>query len=160
MATAPQDRSTTVPAPRARISARVAKGRRPRHHGGMARKPSPVDAYLATVPADRRAALQRLRRAIHAASPGAEECLSYRMPAFRVDGQVVAGFLATAKGCSYFPFSGRTLGTLAEEVAGYGGTKGSLHFSPEQGLPAALARKLVRARRAEAKARSGKRMKR
>jgi len=117
----------------------------------MPRKPSPVDAYLATVPADRRAALERLRRAIHAAAPGAEECLSYNMPAFRVDGEVVAGFLATAKGCSYFPFSGHVLATLAEEVAGYGGTRGSLHFSPAKGLPAALVRKLVRARRAEAK---------
>jgi uncharacterized protein YdhG (YjbR/CyaY superfamily) len=111
--------------------------------------PSPVDAYLATVPADRRAALQRLRRAIHAAAPGAEECLSYRIPAFRVDGEVVAGFLATAKGCSYYPFSGRTLGTLAGELEGYGRTKSSLHFSAEGGLPAALVRKLVRARRAE-----------
>jgi uncharacterized protein YdhG (YjbR/CyaY superfamily) len=115
----------------------------------MAREPSPVDAYLAAVPADRRGALERLRRAIHAAAPGAEECLSYRIPAFRVDGEVVAGFLATAKGCSYYPFSGKVLAALAEEVAGYGGTPGSLHFSPEKGLPAGLVRKLVRARRAE-----------
>jgi len=117
----------------------------------MARQPSPIDAYLATVPDDRRAALERLRRAIHAAAPGAEECLSYRMPAFRVDGVVVAGFLATAKGCSYFPFSGNVLATLAEEVSGYDGTPGSLHFSPSKGLPAGLVRKLVRARRAEVK---------
>lgn len=117
----------------------------------MAAKPSPIDAYLATVPADRRAALERLRRAIHAAAPGAEECLSYRMPAFRVDGVVVAGFLATAEGCSYFPFSGNVLAVLAEEVAGYGGTPGALHFSPAEGLPATLVRKLVRARRAEVK---------
>jgi uncharacterized protein YdhG (YjbR/CyaY superfamily) len=115
----------------------------------MAFEHSPVDAYLATVPADRRAVLERLRRAIHAAAPGAEECLSYGIPAFRVDGEVVAGFLATAKGCSYYPFSGRTLGTLAGELVGYGGTKSSLHFSPAKGLPATLVRKLVRARRAE-----------
>lgn len=120
----------------------------------MARHPSPIDAYLATVPADRRAALQRLRRAIHAAASGAEECISYGIPAVRVDGEVVAGFAATAKGCSYFPFSGTTLGTLARELEGYGGTKSSLHFSPAQGLPAALVRKLVRARRAEVKAKA------
>jgi len=117
----------------------------------MARAPSPIDAYLAVVPADRRDALERLRRAIHAAAPGAEECLSYRIPAFRVDGEVVAGFLATAKGCSYFPFSGTVLAALAGEVAGYGGTRGSLHFSPATGLPAALVRKLVRARQVEVK---------
>jgi len=123
----------------------------------MARQPSPIDAYLATVPADRRAALERLRQAIHAAAPGAVECLSYRMPAFRVDGEVVAGFLATAKGCSYFPFSGSVLATLAADLAGYGGTPGSLHFSPARGLPATLVRKLVRARRAEAKEHAGAR---
>jgi uncharacterized protein YdhG (YjbR/CyaY superfamily) len=117
----------------------------------VVRQPSPVDAYLATVPDDRRAALERLRRAIHAAAPGAEECLSYNMPAFRVDGAVVAGFLATAKGCSYFPFSGHVLATLAEELEGYGGNPGALHFSPAKGLPAGLVRKLVRARRAEVK---------
>jgi hypothetical protein len=38
------------------------------------------------------------------------------MPAFRLDGQVAAGFAATSKGCSYFPFSGTTLKTLAAEV--------------------------------------------
>jgi uncharacterized protein YdhG (YjbR/CyaY superfamily) len=120
------------------------------------RSRSPIDAYLATVPEDRRAALQRLRRTLRSILPGAEECLSYGIPAFRVDGEVVAGFLATAKGCSYFPFSGRTLGTLAGELAGHGGTKGSLHFSPEEGLPATLVRKLVRARRAEVRARRAK----
>jgi uncharacterized protein YdhG (YjbR/CyaY superfamily) len=117
----------------------------------VVRQPSPIDAYLATVPADRRAALVRLRRAIHAAAPGAEECLSYRIPAFRVDGEVVAGFLATAKGCSYFPFSGNVLAALAADLEGYGGTPGSLHFSPAKGLPAALVKKLVRAKLAEVK---------
>jgi len=119
----------------------------------MPGKPATIDAYLATVPDDRRAALERLRKAIHAAAPGAEECISYGLPAFRVGGEVVAGFAATAKGCSYFPFSGSTLGTLAAELEGYGGTKGSLHFSPKRGLPATLVRKLVRTRRAEARGR-------
>jgi uncharacterized protein YdhG (YjbR/CyaY superfamily) len=121
----------------------------------MPRRPTTIDAYLATAPADRRAALERLRRAVHAAAPGAEECISYGMPAFRVDGGVVAGFAATAKGCSYFPFSGRTLGTLAAELEEYGGTRGALHFSPARGLPVALVRKLVRTRRAELRAKQG-----
>lgn len=118
----------------------------------MAAKPTPIDAYLAGVPADRRAALQRLRRTIRAIVPSAEECISYGIPAFRADGKVFAGFAATAKGCSYFPFSGSTLGDLKAELEGYGGTKSSLHFSAEDGLPVALVRKLVRARRAEIRA--------
>jgi uncharacterized protein YdhG (YjbR/CyaY superfamily) len=115
---------------------------------------SPIDAYLAAVPADRRAALQRLRRTLRSILPRAEECLSYGIPSFRVDGEVVAGFLATGKGCSYFPFSGATLKALAEDLAGYAGTKGSLHFDPAEGLPAALVRKLVRTRRAEIRAKA------
>jgi uncharacterized protein YdhG (YjbR/CyaY superfamily) len=115
----------------------------------VSRNPSPIDGYLAALPRDRRAALQRLRRTLRTIVPEAEECLSYGIPAFRLDGKVVAGFAATKRGCSYFPFSGSTLGCLAKELVGYAGTKSSLHFSPVPGLPVALVRKLVRARRAE-----------
>jgi uncharacterized protein YdhG (YjbR/CyaY superfamily) len=115
----------------------------------MPRTPSPIDGYLATVPGDRRAALERLRRTLRAIVPEAEECLSYGIPAFRLDGKVVAGFAATRKGCSFYPFSGSTLGTLATELKGHGGTRSSLHFSPAKGLPPALVRKLLHARRAE-----------
>ena len=113
------------------------------------RKPSTIDAYLATVTGEKRAALDKLRKAIRAVVPRAEECISYLMPAFRLDGRIVAGFAATAKGCSYFPFSGSTLRTLAKEVADYDQTKGSLHFDPSRPLPATLVRKLIKARIAE-----------
>src|SRR5512137_3165176 len=115
----------------------------------MVPKAKTIDGYLATVRGARRAALVRLRRTIRSILPKAEECISYGIPAFRLDGVVVAGFAATAKGCSYFPFSGSTLRTLAPELEGYGGTKASLHFAPEKPLPTALVRKLVRARIAE-----------
>jgi len=115
----------------------------------MATKPATIDAYLDTVSADRRAALQKLRMTIRAVLPDAEECISYSMPAFRYAGHVVAGFLATSKGCSYFPFSGRTLATLAGELKGYSQTKSALHFDPKRPLPVALVRKLLKARIAE-----------
>ena len=115
----------------------------------MPRKPTTIDAYLATVRGEKRAALDRLRRTIRTIVPRAEECISYAIPAFRLNGKVVAGFAATARGCSYFPFSGSTLATLADDLDGYGGTKSSLHFSADEGLPAALVRKLLRARIAE-----------
>ena len=108
-----------------------------------------IEAYLATLPKDRRTALERLRKTIRSVIPKAEECFSYAMPAFRLNGIVVAGFVATRQGCSYFPFSGRTLTTLADDVCGYEQTKGSLHFDPAKGLPVALVRKLIRARMAE-----------
>jgi uncharacterized protein YdhG (YjbR/CyaY superfamily) len=115
----------------------------------MTRSHSPIDDYLAPLPRDRRVALQKLRRTLRAIVPEAEECISYGIPAFRLDGKVVAGFAATQAGCSYFPFSGSTLGDLSKALDGYSRTKSSLHFSPSKGLPEALVRRLVRTRRAE-----------
>jgi uncharacterized protein YdhG (YjbR/CyaY superfamily) len=117
------------------------------------KKPAPgkseIDAYLATLSLDRRTALGSLRKTIRSIVPGAEECISYRLPAFRVNGAIVAGFNATAKGCSYYPFSGTTLLTLAAELRGYDQTKSALHFRPDEPLPASLVRKLIEARIAE-----------
>src|SRR5882724_11905082 len=104
----------------------------------MHAKPKTIDAYLKALPADRREALEKLRKTIRAIVPSASECISYSMPAFRVAGRVVAGFLATRTGCSFYPFSGRTLATLATDIAGYDQTKGALHFKPERPLPKAL----------------------
>lgn len=115
----------------------------------MAKKPESIDDYLASVPEDRRAALLLLRQRIHAIVPALEECISYSMPAFRLDGHVIAGFLATTKGCSYYPFSGTTLTTLASELESYSRTKSALHFDPAKPLPVALLRKLLKARIAE-----------
>lgn len=115
----------------------------------MPRNPSPIDAWLARVTGPRRAALLTLRKTIRSIVPEAEECIRYGMPAFRLRGGVVAGFLARADGCSYLPFSGRTLATLAKELEGWDRTKSSLHFGPDRPLPAALVRKLLSARIAE-----------
>lgn len=115
----------------------------------MAPKPTTIDEYLASVPRGQRAALGKLRKTIRAIVPDAEECISYRIPAFRLDGRVIAGFCARAHGCSYFPFSGRTLGTLARELRGYEQTKSALHFTTAAPLPISVVRKLLKARLAE-----------
>jgi uncharacterized protein YdhG (YjbR/CyaY superfamily) len=117
----------------------------------MKRNFNSIDGYLKGVPEDRRRALKDLRKKIHTVLPEAEECISYRIPAFRVNGVVVAGFCATTKGCSYFPFSGSTLKTLGPLVSRYEQTKSSLHFSPEIPLPLTLVRKLLKTRIAETK---------
>jgi len=114
-------------------------------------KPTTIDGYLATLPKNRRAPLDELRRELRALLPKAEECISYGLPAFRQDGMVVAGFAATAKGGSYYPFSGSTLTTLTAELEGFSMTAGALHFSAERPLPRALLRKLVKTRLAEKK---------
>jgi uncharacterized protein YdhG (YjbR/CyaY superfamily) len=110
---------------------------------------SEIDKYLATVPDDKRAALDELRTTIRSIVPRAEECISYKMPAFRLDGRIIAGFQATANGCSYYPFSGTTLQTLAADLQGYGKTKSAVHFRPDARLPKRLVRKLLKARIAE-----------
>ena len=115
----------------------------------MPKKPSTIDEYLAALTVKQRAELQRLRQTIRKILPMAEECIGYAMPAFRLDGRIVAGFAATAKGFSYYPFSGSTLDTLASELDGYDKTKSALHFTVDKPLPAPLVRKLVRARAAE-----------
>jgi uncharacterized protein YdhG (YjbR/CyaY superfamily) len=114
----------------------------------MRRDPA-IDEYLATVSPSSRALLQNLRKTIHSIFPEVEECISYRMPAFRYRGKTIAGFQATSKGCSYYPFSGTTLKTLAPEIDGYSQTKSALHFGPDKPLPASLVRKLLNARIAE-----------
>jgi uncharacterized protein YdhG (YjbR/CyaY superfamily) len=105
-----------------------------------------VDDYLATLDEPKRSTLQTLRRSILAVVPDAEQCISYGMPAFRVDGKVVAGFAAFKKHLSYLPHSGSVLADLGDDVAGYTRTSGSLHFPVDEPLPDDLVRKLVEAK--------------
>jgi len=113
------------------------------------RKAKSIDGYLSTLTPERRAPLEKLRRTILSIVPKAVECISYGIPAFRLDDKVVAGFAATKKGYSYFPFSGSTLATLADEVEDFEQTKSSLHFDANRPLRTPLVRKLIQARRAE-----------
>jgi uncharacterized protein YdhG (YjbR/CyaY superfamily) len=115
----------------------------------VAGRPGTIDEYLARLSDDERAALERLRKTIRAAAPKAEECISYGIPAFRLDGRLVAGFSASAAHCSYFPMSGSTVKALQHDLAGYDTSKGAIRFATDRPLPAALVRKLVKARIAE-----------
>jgi uncharacterized protein YdhG (YjbR/CyaY superfamily) len=115
----------------------------------VATKLQSIDEYLAGLSPDNRAALQKVRRAVHAAAPGVEECISYGMPAFRLNGKLIAGFKAAANHCSFHPMSGDTVATLKAALSGYETSKGTIKFSARAGLPATLVRKLVKARIAE-----------
>lgn len=112
--------------------------------------PKDIDAYLASVDEPKRSTLQEMRTRILAVVPGAVEAISYGMPAFKVNGKVVAGFAAFKDHCAYLPFSGSTLGALADDLGAYTYTKSSLHFAVDKPLPKALIRKLVAERRREA----------
>jgi len=103
-----------------------------------------INEYLRTVPSDQRAALNKLRRTIRAAFPRAEECISYGIPAFRLDGRVVAWFAAAARHCSFFP--GGVVDSFKSELADYETSKGTIRFQPDHPLPAGLVKKLIKAR--------------
>lgn len=115
-------------------------------------KPQPradIDAYLAGLPADKRAALQKLRKDIKAAAPRAEEGLSYGLPGFRLDGRPLACFAAAANHCSLHPMSAAVIRAHAADLAGYETSKGTIRFLPGKPLPAVLVRKIVKTRVAE-----------
>lgn len=85
---------------------------------------------------------------IRAAAPDAEECISYQLPAFRLNGMLVA-FGATANHCAFYLMSSSALGAHKDELKAYDISKGTIRFRPDRPLPAALVRKLVKARIAE-----------
>ena len=111
--------------------------------------PADLDAYLASVPADKRATLQKIRKAISAAAPRAEEGFSYGLPAFRLDGRPLVCFAAATNHCSFYPMSPAVIRAHAADLKDYETSKGTIRFPAEKPLPVALVRKLVKARIAE-----------
>ena len=110
-----------------------------------------IDAFLNGIDEPKRSTLEALRRTILEIVPGAEQVISYRLPAFRVDGTIVAGFAAFRNHLSYLPFSGSILPQFADELQGYTMTKSALHFPFDRPLPKRLVKKLIAARIAEAR---------
>ena len=114
----------------------------------MTGKPKTIDEYLAALSDDKRAALEKVRKTIHAAAPKAEECISYQIPAYRQNGMLV-GFGATAKHCAFYLMSSSTVAAHKDELEDYDTSKGTIRFQADNPLPDALVRKLVKARIAE-----------
>ncbi|RIK11454.1 MAG: hypothetical protein DCC49_00700 [Acidobacteria bacterium] len=108
-----------------------------------------IDEYLADLDEPKRSTLETLRRRIHDAIPEAEECISYGLPTFKIDGRAVAGFGAFKNHLSYLPHSGSVLSEIAGELAGYETSKGALRFPIGQPLPTRLVKKLVATRMRE-----------
>ena len=115
----------------------------------MAAKPKTIDEYLAALSADKRAALEKLRKTIRALAPKAEECISYGLAAFRLDGRPLVAFGATANHCAFYPMSSLTVEAHKDELKDYDTGKGTIRFQAVKPLPAALVRKLVKARISE-----------
>ena len=86
-------------------------------------KPKTIDEYLAVVSDDQRAALEKLRKTIRAAAPGAEECISYQIPAFRLNGRLLVAFGAAANHCAFYP-GAFPMAAHRDELKGYDTSKG------------------------------------
>lgn len=115
--------------------------------GGAA--PKNVDEYLAGVPEPARSTLEKIRAMIRSAAPAeATEAISYGMPTFQCDGPLV-GFAAFTGHCSLFVMSGTLLEGFKKELKGFSTSKGGVRFPVDKPLPAALVKKLVKARIAQ-----------
>ncbi|PYP09614.1 MAG: hypothetical protein DMD59_08275 [Gemmatimonadetes bacterium] len=108
-----------------------------------------LQAYFRSTPSNARAALKRIRAAIRAAAPGAQEAFSYRIPAFRLDGRPLVWYAAFQNHCSLYPMTGAIRRKLATALKGYEVSKGTVRLPLAKPIPVGLVKKLVRARIAE-----------
>jgi uncharacterized protein YdhG (YjbR/CyaY superfamily) len=109
-----------------------------------------IDQYLADLEEPKRSTLQRLRQTILEVVPEAEEGISYQVPAFRINGKVIAGFAAFKNHLSYLPHSGSVFPLLPDEIASYKTSTGALQFPVDSPLPKPLVERLIRVRMAQA----------
>ncbi|MGD0394106.1 MAG: DUF1801 domain-containing protein [Acidimicrobiales bacterium] len=109
-----------------------------------------IDEYLADLEEPKRSTLERVRQTILEVVPDAEEGISYRLPAFRLEGKVIAGLAAFKNHLSYLPHSGSVFPVMAEDVAPYKTSTGALQFPIDTPLPKPLIERLISVRIAQA----------
>ena len=121
----------------------------------MGNQAKDVDAYIAGAPDWSRQALRAMRKTVRAAAPGAEEIISYGMPAYKHFGQLVY-FAAFEDHCSFFPGSKSILKTFSKELKPFDASVGTIRFTAEKPLSANLIRRIVKIRMAENEERAKK----
>jgi uncharacterized protein YdhG (YjbR/CyaY superfamily) len=118
-------------------------------------KPKTIDDFLSGLSIDKRGALEKLRRTIRAAVPDAKECISYGVPAFKLNGKLLVAFGAGANHCSFYP-GAHPIEVHKVELQAYSTSRGTVRFIANRPLPVALVRKLVKTRVAQHAVRKAK----
>jgi uncharacterized protein YdhG (YjbR/CyaY superfamily) len=103
--------------------------------------PQTIDEYIAQCPASVRAILKKVRTTIRRAAPEAQECISYRMPAFKLNGIVVYFAAWKTHIGIYPPIAGEA--SMEKAVARYAGPKGNLQFPLDEPMPYELIERIV-----------------
>ena len=103
-----------------------------------------VDDYLADLDPDRRAVFEHIRRLVHEEVPDVEEGISYSMPTYKYRKKAVLGFLAAKNHLSLFPFGGEVITRMADRLAGFSLSSGTIRFSLDKQVPDDVVRDIVR----------------
>jgi uncharacterized protein YdhG (YjbR/CyaY superfamily) len=119
-------------------------------------KPRTIDEYLKNTEDDQRRVLNKLRQTVRAAAPEAQECISYGIPAFQLNGRSLVFFAAWANHCAFYPGSSVMLKKFQDDLKNFQISKGTIRFSPDKPLPVALVKKLVKTRIAQNNDRANK----
>ena len=117
----------------------------------MAKEMEKVTAYLETLSEDQRGALENLRRVIRDALPEAEECISYGVPAFCLNGRPLVSYGASRKHCAFYPMDPTILSSHLSELTGFETSKGTIRFQPDAPIPRSVVQQIVRERAASAR---------
>jgi uncharacterized protein YdhG (YjbR/CyaY superfamily) len=105
-----------------------------------------VDQYIAAQPASARSVLERVRNTIRKALPGAEEVISYQIPAYKLQGRIVVYFAGWKQHYSLYPCTAPVVAAFKDDLGSYEVSKGTIRFPLSGRVPAKLIRDIARFR--------------
>lgn len=106
------------------------------------KKYTSVEEYMANLPDDLRDKAEKLRQVISKAAKGAEEVISYNMPAYKKDGAVLVYFAAYGKHLGFYP-TASPIQVFAEQLKPYKTSKGAIQLPLDKAIPATLIKSIV-----------------